>query len=76
LTVPSDALQRGPEGFFAYVVGPDGTVEIRPIDAGPITGGRAVVLGGLKSGEHVVTAGQYRLAPGVKVEASLTKASS
>jgi membrane fusion protein, multidrug efflux system len=76
LTVPSDALQRGPEGFFTYVVRPDGTVEMRPIDAGPITGGHAVVLGGLKSGEHVVTAGQYRLAPGVKVEASPTKASS
>ena len=28
----------------------------------------AVVLGGLEAGEHVVTAGQYRLAPGVKVE--------
>ena len=70
LTVPSEALQRGPEGFFTYVVKPDSTVEMRPIDAGAITGGRAVVLGGLKAGEHVVTAGQYRLAPGVKVEAS------
>jgi multidrug efflux system membrane fusion protein len=76
LTVPSDALQRGPQGFFTYVVKPDNTVEMRPIDAGPITGGRAVVLGGLKSGEHVVTAGQYRLAPGVKVTASPAKASS
>ena len=70
LTVPSKALQRGPAGFFTYVVKPDSTVEMRPIDAGAITGGRAVVLGGLKAGEHVVTAGQYRLAPGVKVEAS------
>jgi multidrug efflux system membrane fusion protein len=76
LTVPSTALQRGPEGFFTYVVKPDSTVEIRRLDAGPITGGRAVVLGGLESGEHVVTAGQYRLAPGVKVEASSTPASS
>jgi multidrug efflux system membrane fusion protein len=70
LTVPSEALQRGPTGFFAYVVKADSTVEMRPIDVGAITGGRAVVRGGLADGEHVVTAGQYRLAPGVKVEAS------
>jgi multidrug efflux system membrane fusion protein len=76
LTVPSAALQRGPAGFFTYVVKPDRTVEMRPVDAGAITGGRAVVLGGLKSGEHVVTAGQYRLAPGVKVEAFRTQAPS
>jgi multidrug efflux system membrane fusion protein len=75
LTVPSDALQRGPQGFFAYVVKPDSTVEVRPIDAGAITGGRAVVLEGLKAGEQVVTAGQYRLAPGVKIEAAVTAAS-
>jgi len=76
LTVPSDALQRGPQGFFAYVVKPDSTVEMRPIDAGAITGGRAVVLSGLKTGEQVVTAGQYRLAPAVKVVASRAAASS
>ena len=27
LTVPSGALQRGPEGYYAYIVKPDSTVE-------------------------------------------------
>jgi multidrug efflux system membrane fusion protein len=68
VVVPDTAVQRGPQGLFAYVVKPDATVEPRPVRIGPITGGRAVVEGGLEAGETVVTAGHYRLKPGQKVD--------
>ena len=34
LTVPSTAVQHGPDGLFAYVVKADSTVEARPIKTG------------------------------------------
>jgi multidrug efflux system membrane fusion protein len=70
ITVPSTALQRGPQGYYAYVVTPNGTAEMRPIEVGNAADGVAVVDAGLKEGETVVTAGQYRLVPGARVAAS------
>ena len=34
LTMPTAAVQRGPNGLFAYVVKPDSTVEVRPLKVG------------------------------------------
>lgn len=70
LTVPSTALQRGPDGLFTYVVKPDNTVATRPLDVSYDTGQVAVVAKGLESGERVVTAGQYRLQSGILVKAT------
>ena len=70
VTVPSGALQRGPAGYYAYVVKPDGTVDMRSIEVNQIGGGIAVVDAGVSAGEEVVTAGQYRLQPGVRVAAT------
>jgi multidrug efflux system membrane fusion protein len=75
VTVPSGALQRGPAGYYAYVVKPDGTVDMRSIEVNQIGGGIAVVDGGVSAGEEVVTAGQYRLQPGVRVAATSVGAS-
>ena len=70
VTVPSGALQRGPDGYYAYVVKPDKTTETRPLKVGQVSGGVAIVDDGLAAGEQVVTAGQYRLQPGARVEAN------
>jgi multidrug efflux system membrane fusion protein len=75
VTVPSGALQRGPAGYYAYVVKPDGTVDMRSIEVNQIGGGIAVVDAGVSAGEEVVTAGQYRLQPGVRVVATSDGAS-
>jgi multidrug efflux system membrane fusion protein len=48
-------------------VKPDQTVEERPVTTGITYQGAVVVQQGLKTGETVVTDGQLRLAPGVKV---------
>ncbi|HEY4372265.1 MAG TPA: efflux RND transporter periplasmic adaptor subunit [Burkholderiales bacterium] len=68
LTVPSAAIQRGPEGVFAYVVKPDNTVEARPLKIGIDTGSVTIIDSGLEPGERVTTSNQYRLQPGAHVQ--------
>ena len=67
VVVPSQAIQTGQNGEFVYVVKPDQTAEERPVTIGIAYQGETVVKKGLKAGETVVTDGQLRLAPGVKV---------
>ena len=74
MPVPSNVLQRGQNGYYAYVVKPDRTVETRPLKVGQVSDGVAIVDDGVAAGEQVVTAGQYRLQPGARVEVNSTAA--
>jgi multidrug efflux system membrane fusion protein len=67
LVVPAGAVNQGPDGPFAYVVGPDSKVSARPIVVAVTEGSLAVIKTGLKPGETVVTDGQMILKPGSKV---------
>jgi len=67
LTIPSAAVQRGPNGMFTYVVKSDSTVEVRPLKVGEESGSVMVVQDGISEGEKVVTSNQYRLQPGAHV---------
>jgi membrane fusion protein, multidrug efflux system len=67
LTVPASVVQQGPQGAYAYVVGPDGAVAIRPVTVAQISEGQALIDSGLKANEQVVIDGQYRLQPGTHV---------
>jgi membrane fusion protein, multidrug efflux system len=67
LTIPSPAVQRGPNGLFAWVIGVDDKAEMRPIKTGPPAHDVAIVTDGLDAGERVVTEGYYRLQPGARV---------
>jgi multidrug efflux system membrane fusion protein len=67
LTVPASVVQQGPNGAYAYVIKPDNTVEVRPITVAGISEGRALIDKGLAANERVVTDGQYKLQPGVRV---------
>jgi multidrug efflux system membrane fusion protein len=67
LTVPSAAVQLGPNGPFTYVVKEDSTVEVRPLDLGAESGGMTVIKKGIALNERVVTSNQYRLQAGVHV---------
>ena len=67
LTVPSSAVQLGPNGPFTYVVKSDSTVEVRPLDLGAESGGLTVIKKGIALNERVVTSNQYRLQAGVHV---------
>ena len=67
LTLPSSAVQLGPNGPFTYVVKGDSTVEVRPLELGPESGGLTVIKKGIALNERVVTSNQYRLQAGVHV---------
>lgn len=67
VVVPSQAVQTGQNGEFIYVVKPDQTVAERPVTCGITYTGQTVIEKGVKAGETVVTDGQLRLMPGVKV---------
>ena len=68
ILVPSQAIQTSQEGQIVFVVKPDLTVEIRPVEVGRPINGDVIITKGLKPGERVVTDGQLRLVPGAKVE--------
>lgn len=75
LTLPTTAVQLGPNGPFTYVVKPDSTVEVRQLKIGDESGGLTVVNTGLALNERVVTTNQYRLQAGVHVRAVTAEAS-
>jgi len=67
-TIPLVAVQRGPDGAFAFVVQADGTVRQRPLTLGVVSGTQAMVRSGLRPGEQVVTSGALRLTDGAAVQ--------
>jgi multidrug efflux system membrane fusion protein len=72
LTVPTAAVQLGPNGPFTYVVKGDSTVEVRPLELGAESGGMTVITKGIALNERVVTSNQYRLQAGVHVRDNAT----
>jgi membrane fusion protein, multidrug efflux system len=76
LTLPTAAVQLGPNGPFTYVVKADSTVEVRQLKIGVDSGGLTIVDSGLALNERVVTSNQYRLQPGVHVRAAAAQASA
>jgi membrane fusion protein, multidrug efflux system len=69
MVVPTTAVQRGPDGTFAYVVGADETVQARNIEVDLTQGDIASISRGLTPCELVVTDGASALRPGAKVAA-------
>ena len=67
-TIPAAAVNVGPNGSFAYVVGTDQTVSMRPVTVGQTEGTTSVITTGLKPGEMVVIDGQMTLAAGSTVK--------
>lgn len=68
VAAPDVAIQRGPNGLFAYVVGNDGKAELRDTKAGAIEDGWMVIASGLAPGDRIVTSGHYRVQPGSPVQ--------
>ncbi|HEV2105787.1 MAG TPA: efflux RND transporter periplasmic adaptor subunit [Candidatus Eisenbacteria bacterium] len=68
LVVPAVAITASQNGAFVFVVGDDSTVTMRPVKVAHTAGDVAVIAQGLEPGETVVTDGQFRLAPGSRVQ--------
>jgi multidrug efflux system membrane fusion protein len=64
LVIPVAAIQRGPDGNLAYVVGADKKIEIQPVTIALTQGNIALISSGLQEGQQVVTEGQDKLQAG------------
>ncbi|MFC4529019.1 efflux RND transporter periplasmic adaptor subunit [Dyella halodurans] len=70
LVIPGQAVQRGPDGDYVYLVQQDQTVKMQPVKVAGEVGDSHVMIGsGLALNDPVVTEGQFRLKPGSKVKA-------
>jgi len=76
VAVASVAVQHGPSGLYVFVVNPDQTVAVRPVEVAQDDGQWAVISKGLEDHVQVVTNGQSRLQSGTHVVATLAKANS
>jgi membrane fusion protein, multidrug efflux system len=68
--VATEAIQRGPDGTYVFVIGADDTVEMRNIKVSRQDEKFAVVAEGVTPGEKVVTSGFSRLKDGSTVSVS------
>jgi len=66
VVVPTPAVQRGPNGTFAYVLAED-RVSLRPVTVAHQTETLAVIAKGIDSSDQVITTGFGRLKDGVRV---------
>ena len=68
IVIPDNAVQRGPNGLYTFVVGDDDKASPQPIKVSQSGDGESVVEQGLTPGQRVVVAGQYRLQSGSVVQ--------
>ncbi len=68
IVVPDEAVGRGPNGLFAFIVGNDNKVAMRAVTVSEDGQGQSVVSKGLTPGEKVVISGQYALQQGTLVD--------
>ena len=67
LTVPTAAVQHGAQGTYVYVVSPQKTAEMRPVQV-VMSEGTISVVTGVNEGDQVVTDGADKVQPNGKVE--------
>lgn len=68
VTIPESAVQASQNGPSVYVVKPDQTVDLRQVTVRRVVDGQSLIEKGVVAGETVVTDGQLRLTPGMKVQ--------
>jgi multidrug efflux system membrane fusion protein len=73
-TIPASAVNQGPKGAFAYVVGAGSVATIRPLKVAATQGDIAIIASGVKPGETVVVDGQMILKAGSKVRTATPQA--
>ena len=78
LTVPTEAVNRGPSGTFVYIVSSDNKAVVRPVTVGFAQEETSIISSGVVAGETVITDGQISLKPGsaVAVRESASKGGS
>lgn len=67
ILAPSNAILRGSQGTYVYVVAADSSVAVRLVRLGGTQGAQAEILEGLVPGDVVVVDGFDKLKPGARV---------
>lgn len=67
VVIPEAALMSNGDMTFVYLVGPDQTLELRPVTVGRRLPRWSEVTAGLQGGELVVAEGHQKVGPGMKV---------
>lgn len=67
VVIPSEAVQTGQQGSYVFVIGPDMTVRMVPVEVDRTFENLSVIRRGLSPSERVVTDGQLGLVPGSTV---------
>ena len=67
IVIPATAVQRGPQGTYAFVVKDDKSVEMRPVKVTQVESDQALIADGLAAGEPVVADGAGKLQPNSRV---------
>lgn len=67
IIAPSNAILRGSQGTYVYVVTAENTVTATPVKLGGVQGNQAEIIEGLAPGATVVIDGFDKLKPGAKV---------
>ena len=68
ILVPQRAIQQLQSMQTVYTVGPNNTVEVKPVTTGDRVGNSWIVQQGLQAGDRVVVEGQQKVRPGSKVQ--------
>jgi membrane fusion protein, multidrug efflux system len=68
VALPSAAIQRGPDGLYVWVVGPEKKARMAPVKTGPVQDEKTVVESGITPGDRIIVGGQYRLQPNSAVQ--------
>jgi membrane fusion protein (multidrug efflux system) len=68
--VPQAALQRDNDGAFAKVVGSDGKVAQKRVEADRMNGATTIVTSGLADGDALIVQGNQKARPGMTVRAT------
>jgi multidrug efflux system membrane fusion protein len=63
IAIPASAVQRGPNGFYAWAITGGNKAEMRPLMTGATTNDITIVTSGVKEGDRLVIEGQYKLQP-------------
>ena len=71
LLAPAEAIQRGPQGAYVFVVKPDKVVQLRRVQLGPSEAGAVTVKSGVAAGDALVVDGTEKVQDGARVESTV-----
>lgn len=65
VAVPVNALRKGPDGDYVFVIQPDDNSDprarLRPVQSGAMLGDEVAIYDGLSAGEQIAAAGSFKL---------------